>query len=278
MSTDKTGPEQPKGMTGIWPLGASTITPEQLDTFRNAHKGVLINDPAAVFPLPIGLKLPDGFLQPKEVSPIARAMEKTNELLAAGITPKFTIDGEPVDLDAPLSVLRPPRPAKPITVLDSDAPQCAELPTGNDYAVGYAEPWSDPAHDVAADFHALAGPPAPRVPRAEWELPEHPVYELARRVFMIDNSNAPDPAKEWDNAPAAYRDYAFSIAKGLLDAGFDQWTREKVIAIDRVAAAWTDPGIMPEVHRNAQNDLLKRWPVLGAALALLAERFPNARA
>ncbi|MFT4471410.1 hypothetical protein ACMX2H_16020 [Arthrobacter sulfonylureivorans] len=44
--------------------------------------------------------------------------------------------------------------------------------------------------------------------------------ELARAIFMADNSNAPDPAAEWEFAPARHREYAFKIASTLIAAGY----------------------------------------------------------
>jgi len=44
--------------------------------------------------------------------------------------------------------------------------------------------------------------------------------ELARDIFMADNSNAKDPATEWRDAPASVKDYAYAIANGLLAAGY----------------------------------------------------------
>lgn len=136
-------------------------------------------------------------------------------------------------------------------------------------------PWSDPGHDVVGDIRAglngaIFGPPAPRVPKAAWELPGHPVYDLARRIFMIDNSNAPDARKEWDDAPAAYRDYAFNIAQGLIKAGWEKKDMARDAAVLEVVAAWSDPGPVPEFHRIAQRDLLLGWQTLGGALMRLA--------
>ena len=44
--------------------------------------------------------------------------------------------------------------------------------------------------------------------------------ELAREIFIADNSNAKDPAAEWLDAPASVKDYAFAIANGLIAAGY----------------------------------------------------------
>ena len=227
MSDDQPTPEKPTGTTnGIWP------------TFN-------ITDPAAPYPLPV----------PNEH--VARAMEKANKLLAAGITPTFTIDGKPIGLDAPI---------------------------GNDYAVGYSEPihdtkpWSDPAHDVAGDLKdakngtGLYGPPAPRVPKAAWELPGHPVHDLAKQIFILDNAklDRAAAAKDWETIDPAFRDYAFNIAQGLIRAGWEKKNMSRDAAVLEVVAAWSDPGPVPEFHRRAQRDLLKKWPVLGGALMRLA--------
>lgn len=42
--------------------------------------------------------------------------------------------------------------------------------------------------------------------------------ELARDIFIADNSNSPDPAAEWETAPR--RRYAYEIADGLLARGY----------------------------------------------------------
>lgn len=44
--------------------------------------------------------------------------------------------------------------------------------------------------------------------------------ELARDIFVADNSNAKDPAANWQEGPASIRDYAYAIADGLLAAGY----------------------------------------------------------
>jgi hypothetical protein len=45
-------------------------------------------------------------------------------------------------------------------------------------------------------------------------------HELARDIFIADNSNAKDPAAEWQDAPASVKDYTYAIANGLIAAGY----------------------------------------------------------
>lgn len=47
--------------------------------------------------------------------------------------------------------------------------------------------------------------------------------ELAREIFMADNSASPDPAHEWEMTTRhnpAYSTYAYEIADGLIAAGY----------------------------------------------------------
>ncbi|AIY01185.1 hypothetical protein ART_1586 [Arthrobacter sp. PAMC 25486] len=46
------------------------------------------------------------------------------------------------------------------------------------------------------------------------------IEQIAKDVFISDNSNAADPEKEWDNALAADRGYARYIARGLHSLGY----------------------------------------------------------
>ena len=44
--------------------------------------------------------------------------------------------------------------------------------------------------------------------------------QMARLIFIADNAGAPDPNKEWTEAEAYHRQYAYNIADGLIAAGY----------------------------------------------------------
>lgn len=49
---------------------------------------------------------------------------------------------------------------------------------------------------------------------------ESAIEQIAKDIFISDNSNSQDPEKEWDNALAADRGYARYIARGLHSLGY----------------------------------------------------------
>lgn len=49
-------------------------------------------------------------------------------------------------------------------------------------------------------------------------------YQLAKDVFMADNSDAPSPEREWDIATTKELAYAYAIADGLIAAGWEKPT------------------------------------------------------
>lgn len=120
--------------------------------------------------------------------------------------------------------------------------------------------------------HLAHGTPPPELSSPSWEQPGHPVYELAKRIFIIDNAklDRARAAKDWDTINPLYRDYAFNIARGLLDAGFERKDMARDAAALEVVAAWKDAGPVPEAHRAAQGRLRHDWPVLAVAVDRLA--------
>ena len=44
--------------------------------------------------------------------------------------------------------------------------------------------------------------------------------EMARDIFMADNSNSSNPSREWHKAPPRHREYAYAIAEKLILMGY----------------------------------------------------------
>jgi hypothetical protein len=44
--------------------------------------------------------------------------------------------------------------------------------------------------------------------------------ELARLLFTTDNSNAKDPAREWEEVPPEWSQYVYNMADALIAAGY----------------------------------------------------------
>ncbi|GAA3705745.1 hypothetical protein GCM10023081_47020 [Arthrobacter ginkgonis] len=60
--------------------------------------------------------------------------------------------------------------------------------------------------------------------------------DLARAIFIADNANAPDAAREWDWADDEKVAYAFAIADGLIAAGYRKAAPALIAATAIVAA------------------------------------------
>lgn len=83
-----------------------------------------------------------------------------------------------------------------------------------------------------------------------------PRYQLAKDIFMADNSDAPSPEREWDIATTKEHAYAYAIADGL------------------IAAGWTKPRTIEDVESR---DALPDGTVVRSSAGTIACRFDNGR-
>ncbi|QGJ93519.1 hypothetical protein SEA_MUFASA8_71 [Arthrobacter phage Mufasa8] len=86
-----------------------------------------------------------------------------------------------------------------------------------------------------------------------WATTTHPDDGFARDIFMADNANSPDPAKDWKDATEYDRSYTYAIAAELRRLGYGKHAEElaavklELAAIKRREQTYVEQGTHHEM-------------------------------